>query len=279
MREWVQFAQRPEVQGRVVFLEDYDLALAQRLVQGVDLWLNTPRRPWEACGTSGMKTLVNGGLNVSTLDGWWAEGYDAACGWAIDGHGGDPEDAACLYRLLESEIAPCFYERDDHGVPRRWVERMRASMSRLTPAFSSNRMLLGYVDGFYLQAARALRKRRQGSLLAWSEAVASHWHEARLGDVDVTLDAAEWRFHAQAYLGGLNVEWVKVELYAEEVDGFPRQSIPMTQGDPIRGAIGGYVFTASLPATRPSCHYTVRLRPWHEDAFLPAELPLVTWQR
>ncbi|SFW24763.1 starch phosphorylase [Luteibacter sp. UNCMF366Tsu5.1] len=279
VRAWVEFTQRPDVQGRAVFLEDYDLALAQRLVQGVDVWLNTPRRPWEACGTSGMKTLVNGGLNVSTLDGWWAEAYDPACGWAIDGHGGDPEDADCLYRLLQDEIAPCFYERNDRGVPQRWVERMRASMSRLTPAFSSNRMLLDYVDGFYLPAVRALRKRHQGELLAWSDAVSSHWHEVRLGDVDVTLDDAHWRFHAQAYLGGLNVEWVKVELYAEERDGFPRQSIPMSQGDAISGAIGGYVFTVSLPATRPASDYTVRLRPWHEDAFLPAELPLVTWQR
>lgn len=280
VQAWVTFAQRPEVAGRVVFLEDYDLALAQRLVQGVDAWLNTPRRPWEACGTSGMKTLVNGGLNVSTLDGWWAEAYDDACGWAIDGKGTDAGDAESLYRLLENEIVPCFYERDAHGVPTRWVRRMRASMSRLAPRFSSNRMLLDYLQGFYLPAVRTLQRReQQHELPSWALQVSQHWHEARLGDVEVVLDDHTWRFRAQAYLGGLQLDWVRAELYADERDGMPRQCVPMQAGAPISGAIHGYEFEAALPATRPAADYTVRLRPWHEDVFLPAELPLVLWQR
>ncbi|NID14624.1 alpha-glucan family phosphorylase [Luteibacter yeojuensis] len=280
VQAWVAFARRPEVAGRVVFLEDYDLALAQRLVQGVDVWLNTPRRPWEACGTSGMKTLVNGGLNVSTLDGWWAEAYDDACGWAIAGPGGDAEDAESLYGLLENEIVPCFYERDAHGVPAGWVRRMRASMSRLAPRFSSNRMLLDYLEDFYLPATRGLRRRAQRHELAsWAGQVSAHWHEARLGDVEVVLDGHAWRFRAQAYLGGVQLGWVRAELYADERDGMPRQCVPMQGGAPISGAIHGYEFEATLPAIRPASDYTVRLRPWHDDAFLPAELPLVIWQR
>lgn len=285
VRAWVEFTQRPELRGRVVFLEDYDLALAQQLVQGVDVWINTPRRPWEACGTSGMKALVNGGLNLSALDGWWAEAYDPACGWAIDGHGGDDEDAQCLYRLLEEEVVPCFYERDAQDIPRRWIERMRASMARLAPQFSSNRMLLDYLDRFYVPATRAF-VRRQGQearlgrdLTAWSAAVSAHWHEVRFGEVDIRREGDQWRFHVHVYLGDVQLEWVRVELYAEAGGGLPAACIPMHGGEPIVGAIGGHAFSALAPATRAADRYTARVRPWHEDAFLPAELPLVLWQR
>ncbi|UPG83858.1 alpha-glucan family phosphorylase [Luteibacter aegosomatis] len=280
VQAWVAFTRRPDVLGRAVFLEDYDLALAQRLVQGVDVWLNTPRTPWEACGTSGMKTLANGGLNVSTLDGWWAEAYDAACGWAIPAAGNDTEDASTLYRLLEDEVVPCFYERNAHGLPTHWVQRMRASMSRLAPHFSSNRMLLGYLEDFYLPAARALRRRSEHeSLAVWARDVSSHWHEVRLDDVDVVLDGDAWRFRAHVYLGGMRREWVRAELYADERHGMPRQCVPMQVGSPIGGSTGGYEFVAMLPAIRPADDYTVRVRPWHDDAFLPAELPRIVWQR
>ncbi|WP_448097701.1 alpha-glucan family phosphorylase [Luteibacter yeojuensis] len=283
VRAWLEFARRPGLASRVVFLEDYDLAVAQHLVQGVDAWINTPRPPWEACGTSGMKTLVNGGLNVSTLDGWWAEAYDAASGWAIDGGGGDAEDAHELYRLLEEEIVPSFYERDVHDIPRRWVARMRASMTRLAPGFSSNRMLLAYLDDFYRPATRALRKRKKTdsapSLAQWSDTVASHWHEVRFGDVDITLDGEQWRFRAHVYLGDLPLAWVRAELYAEEGEGLPMQCIPMREGASVSGVIGGYEFSASVPASYAPGRYTVRVRPWHDDAFLPAELPFVAWQR
>src|SRR5690606_22191746 len=126
-------------------LADYDMLLAERLVEGADLWINTPKRPWEASGTSGMKALVNGGLNVSVLDGWWAEAYSPKVGWAIgDGeeHRDDPAwdrlDAEALYSVLENEIVPEFYNRDDKGIPQAWVERIRNSMALLTPEFSAN---------------------------------------------------------------------------------------------------------------------------------------------
>ena len=141
------------------------MTLAQELVQGVDVWINTPRRPWEACGTSGMKVLVNGGLNLSELDGWWAEAYSAEVGWALgDGceHAEpdwDAREAEALYAILENDIIPLFYARDAHGIPRAWVARIRASMARLAPHFSSNRMLCEYIECVYVPAAAAFRRR------------------------------------------------------------------------------------------------------------------------
>src|ERR1019366_1863527 len=160
IRQWIDFARRPEVRSRVVFLSDYDLLMAEHLVQGADVWVNTPRRPWEASGTSGMKVLVNGGLNLSELDGWWAEAYSPAVGWAVgDGqeHGDDPSwdaaEAEALYGLLEREVIPEFYTRNEKGIPAGWVAKMRESMARLTPAFSTNRVVRQYTEEHYLVAA------------------------------------------------------------------------------------------------------------------------------
>ena len=151
IQQWMQFISRPEVRPHVVFLSDYDMLLTERLVQGVDLWLNTPRRPWEACGTSGMKVLVNGGLNLSELDGWWAEAYTPEVGWALgDGREHDNDtawdavEAGQLYDLLEQQVVPEFYRRDENGIPTAWVARMRESMARLTPRFSANRAVREY---------------------------------------------------------------------------------------------------------------------------------------
>ena len=149
----------------VIFLVDYDMDIAEHLVHGVDVWINTPRRPWEASGTSGMKVLVNGGLNLSELDGWWAEAYAPEVGWALgDGleHDSDPAwdaaEAERLYDLLENEIIPEFYDRDEQGIPRRWIARVRESMARLAPEFSTNRMMEDYLDRYYLPGAAAYRR-------------------------------------------------------------------------------------------------------------------------
>jgi len=174
IRQWIQFVKRPEVRGRVVFVADYDMMVAEHLVQGVDVWLNTPRRPWEASGTSGMKVLVNGGLNLSELDGWWAEAYVPEVGWAIgDGkeHGDDPAwdaaEAELLYELLEHQVIPAFYTRNEKGIPTGWVARMRESMARLTPRFSANRTVREYTETYYVPAAAAYRKREaNGGALA-----------------------------------------------------------------------------------------------------------------
>ncbi|MES4785971.1 MAG: DUF3417 domain-containing protein, partial [Nitrospiraceae bacterium] len=165
VQEFVRFARSPRVRKHVIFLHDYDVTLAQHLVQGVDVWLNTPRRPWEACGTSGMKVLGNGGLNLSELDGWWAEAYSPEVGWALGDSQEHPEpewdgiEAGQLYDLLEHQIIPEFYQRDRRGIPTRWVARIRASMAHLTARFSSNRMLREYVETIYLPAAEKVRRR------------------------------------------------------------------------------------------------------------------------
>jgi starch phosphorylase len=149
------------------FLSDYDMQLTERLVQGVDVWLNTPRRPWEACGTSGMKVLVNGGINLSELDGWWAEAYVPDLGWALgDGqeHGSDPSwdaaEAEALYERLEREVIPEFYTRNEKGIPTAWVARMRESMARLTPRFSADRTVREYTDNI-------ISRRRTPANRAW----------------------------------------------------------------------------------------------------------------
>ena len=166
IREWIQFIRQPETRSHIIFLCDYDMLLTEHLVQGVDVWINTPRRPWEASGTSGMKVLVNGGINLSELDGWWAEAYAPEVGWALgDGqeHGDDPAwdavEAEALYELLEREVIPEFYTRDDQGIPTAWVRRMRESMARLTPRFSASRAVCEYTEERYLPAAAAYRQR------------------------------------------------------------------------------------------------------------------------
>jgi glycogen phosphorylase len=150
----------------VIFLADYDMHLTEQLVQGVDVWLNTLRRPWEACGTNGMKVLVNGGLNLWELDGWWAEAYRPEVGWVLgDGqeHGDDPAwdaiDAERLDDLLEQEVIPEFYARDEYGIPTAWVKRIRESVARLTPRFSTTRSVSEYTERHYIPAAAAYRQR------------------------------------------------------------------------------------------------------------------------
>ncbi|MEJ1968721.1 MAG: alpha-glucan family phosphorylase [Rhizomicrobium sp.] len=187
IQQWVAFAQQPAYRRRLVFIEDYDIDLAQELVQGVDVWINTPRRPWEACGTSGMKVLVNGGLNCSIRDGWWDEAFEPDVGWSIgDGLGGrvsevDARDAASLYEILESKVVPEFYDRDAEGVPRAWLQRIRNSMLKLTPVFGTARMMRDYVEMLYLPLARAMKVRPKDNFAAardmnrWSRTLHSHW--------------------------------------------------------------------------------------------------------
>ena len=155
VQELFRFKDAPHVAERVVYLHEYDLGMGARLVRGCDLWLNLPRPPLEASGTSGMKAAINGGLNLSSLDGWWAEAYDGTNGWAISGevdpdHGAqDARDADALYRLLEQDVVPAFYDRDADGLPRSWLARIRASIRTLAPAFCATRMLDDYLARIY----------------------------------------------------------------------------------------------------------------------------------
>ena len=288
IRQWVEFAHRPEVRSRVVFLSDYDLLMAEHLVQGVDVWVNTPRRPWEASGTSGMKVLVNGGLNLSELDGWWAEAYSPEVGWAIgDGreHGDDPSwdatEAETLYALLEREVIPEFYARDERGIPHRWVARMRASMARLTPTFSANRVVRQYTDERYLSAAAAFRRRHEGllgaDLVAWQADLAKHWSSLRFGSATVQQHGEEYLFQVQVFFNEMNSEAVRVELYSEgEKDARPITQT-MNRGERLVGAASGFTYTAIIPTNRPAADYTPRLVPQHVAGLVPLEAPFILW--
>ena len=190
--------ERPDVRPHVVFVPDYDILVAEHLTQGVDVWINNPRRPWEASGTSGMKVLVNGGLNLSELDGWWAEAYEPGLGWAIgDGqeHGSDPEwdrhEAEQVYDLLENEIVPSFYQRNEHGVPEPWIGMVRSSMAKLTPRFSTNRMVREYVEAYYRPLAEEYEARVAcdgavgAEVFAWCHNLTSFWNTVHIGEPHV----------------------------------------------------------------------------------------------
>jgi starch phosphorylase len=291
VREWAHFLRRPDVQGHVVYISDYDMLVAEQLVQGVDVWLNTPRRPWEASGTSGMKVLVNGGLNLSELDGWWAEAYSPEVGWALgDGkeHDDDPAwdgvEAEALYTLLEREVVPAFYARDANGIATAWVARMRESMARLTPQFSTNRVVREYTERYYLPAAAAYQRRAAdrgaigASLVQWQATLAQRWNSAHLGDVRVDTVDGQHRFQAHVYLGELDPAAVCVELYADAPDGTLPVRHTMELQQPLTGAANGFLYSAHVPASRPASDYTTRLVPHHSEARIPLEAQQILWQ-
>jgi starch phosphorylase len=292
VKAWIEFIRRHAAAGHVVFLADYDMLLAEQLVQGVDVWINTPRRPWEASGTSGMKVLVNGGLNLSELDGWWAEAYDPGVGWALgDGreHGDDPAwdaaEAVALYDLLEQQVVPEFYRRTDAGVSTDWVARMRQSMATLTPRFSANRTVREYTERYYLPLAARYHERvaNRGvagvALLEWRRALAEHWAEVRFGETHVDREDGMYRYHLHVQLGGLPANAVLVELYADGQDGQAAQRLPMTRAGRVEGSANGYVFTALVPAARPLSDWTPRVIPDHPGAAVPLEAAQILWSR
>jgi len=291
IRQWTRFISRPEVRRRVVFLSDYDMLLTERLVQGVDLWLNTPRRPWEACGTSGMKVLANGGLNLSELDGWWAEAYTPEVGWALgDGkeHDDDPAwdalEAEQLYTLLEQEVIPEFYRRDKNGVAVGWVARMRESMARLTPHFSANRAVHEYTCNFYIPAASAYLERaaetgKMGAeLVEWRNALEKKWANLRFGEFNVETNGEYHNFHIQVYLNGIDPEYVRVELHATAIDDGDPVRLEMIRGRQLVGAENGYEYHVKAPAARASGDYTARVIPNMKGASVPLESAKILWQ-
>jgi glycogen phosphorylase len=292
IQEWTRFIRRPETRRHAIFLSDYDMLLTEHLVQGVDVWINTPRRPWEACGTSGMKVLVNGGINLSELDGWWAEAYTPGVGWALgDGqeHGDDPSwdaaEAQALYDLLEREVIPEFYSRDENGIPRAWVARMRESMAQLTPRFSANRTVREYTEQHYLPAAAAYRARAADNsavgrqVVGWQDALEQKWAMLHFGEVKVETVEEQHVFEVQAYLGDVDPDSVRVELYADGVngDGPVRQEMKCVRQ--LVGAARGYAYSARVDATRPPTDYTARAIPCCAGVAVPLEAARILWQR
>lgn len=308
IRRIVHFSRTEAIRGKIVFLEDYDLIMARYLVQGVDVWLNNPRRPNEASGTSGMKVVPNGGLNFSILDGWWAEGYDPHVGWEI-GRGEEYEDysyqdhveAQDIYETLERDIAPLFYDRgpqrraSDANVPSGWVAKMKASMKKLAPQFSTIRMVQDYATKFYVTAAR--REDHIGQdlfkiakeLVAWKGRLREHWSDVKVRSVEAEGDklatGAKGFVRTVVQLGtSIQPTDVSVQLYAGPVDAdrnlIETEATPLTLEGPVTGAEEGvYTFTGSLPSHQSGQHgYTVRVLPAHNDAVLPQELPLIAWE-
>jgi starch phosphorylase len=292
IKQWVQFIRHTAARQHVIFLSDYDMLLTEHLVQGADLWVNTPRRPWEASGTSGMKVLVNGGINLSELDGWWAEAYTPAVGWALgDGqeHGEDPAqdalEAAALYELLEREVVPEFYARDEQGIPLAWVARMRESMAQLTARFSANRVVREYAEKYYIPAARAYRARAADNgaaaarIVAWQRELAQGWRGLRFGEVRARTEQGQHVFEAEVHLDGLDPDALRIEIYAEGIAADAPVRQEMQRLPQQLRATSAHVYRARLPADRPIDDFTARIVPHYAGAVTPLEAPYILWQR
>jgi starch phosphorylase len=292
IREWTQFIRRDNANFPVVFLADYDMLLAERLVQGIDVWINTPRRPWEASGTSGMKVLVNGGINLSELDGWWAEAYRPEVGWALgDGqeHGDDPEwdaaEAGLLYERLEQEVIPEFYARNDKGIPVAWVARIRESMAKLTPRFAASRTVKEYTEEHYVPAANAYRARaaNQGAVgkqvVDWQKSLEQKWAGLHFGEVKVATQGEQHVFEVGVFLPDLDPKSVRVELYADGINGGDAVRQEMKSIRQLDGAPDGYIYNATVSASRPSADYTARVIPHYDGVAIPLENARILWQR
>jgi len=292
IKQWNDFIERPEVRGHVVFLSDYDMQMAQELVKGMDLWINTPRRPWEACGTSGMKVLANGGLNISELDGWWAEAYTPKIGWAIGDGREHGEDAAwdtseveSLYTLLEQQVVPEFYERDAQGLPSKWLERVRESMATLTPQFSAGRAIREYTNDHYLPAVTgyAARVANDGKLgaevLQWQRSIGERWNTLRFGNVIAETKDGQHRFQIAVVRGDFDPAQFRVEFYADPTGESGAKPEILAACNSSAEPSGTIVYSACCSAKRPATDYTARLIPSHVGASVPLEAGQILWQR
>ncbi len=297
IKQLAHFARDPQMRDSVVFIENYDMNVARHMVQGVDVWLNTPRRPLEASGTSGMKGAANGVLNLSIPDGWWAEGYDAEVGWCI-GAGEtyeDPEyqdsvEANALYDLLERYVVQLYYQRDGGGLPAGWIAKMKAAMKRLAPVFNTNRMVSEYAERFYIPAAIRSRsltggdRQRVKDLVSWRREVVKHWPEVKVEKVEQKNEnhlhvGSRIPVRVKVKLGALKPDQVSVELYhglvnvEREVGEGVVTPLQVKEGDN-----GSWWYEGVLPCRDSGLYgYAVRVRPFHADALVPNEMTLITW--
>ncbi len=303
IRDLVKIAAEKGPLNRIVFLEDYDIEIGRRLVQGCDIWLNTPRRGMEASGTSGMKAAMNGGINVSILDGWWDEAFENRVGFAIGAGESYPDDdmsdaieSQALYDLFERRILPEFYDRDQSGIPRKWIARMKACIRELTPEFSTNRMVADYARQYYGDAHNNGSRLRtngleQGRALAQQiRRYQQHWHEVHVLRIDAPVGPAvpvrsSIPVHATVQLGELRPEEVSVEMYYGEVtsmgDLINGRPLPMTlNADADRTAEGAWTFTGEIEASGAGrCGFTVRVMP-RDDRLVGTLVPgLIAWHK
>lgn len=298
IQQMVRFADDPEVRHRIVFLPNYDIAMAQPLYPGCDVWLNNPLRPYEACGTSGMKAALNGGLNLSILDGWWDEWYDGNNGWAIPSADGvdDPDhrddlEATALYDLIEKEVAPRFYDLDGAGLPIRWIEMVRHTLKSLGPKVLSTRMVREYVERLYVPAAESARA-LNGSydnarhLAEWKGRVRGGWdsvsvdHVESSGVADSPEIGGEMKIRVFASLGALEPGDVTVEVVHGRVKGEDELrdpvSIPLSLAESYEGGRHRFDGAVSLDRSGPF-GYTVRILPANDHLANDAELGLVSY--
>ncbi|GGZ32147.1 alpha-1,4 glucan phosphorylase [Streptomyces inusitatus] len=299
VQELVRFADDPRVRHRIVFLPDYGMGMAQKLYPGCDVWLNNPLRPLEACGTSGMKSALNGGLNLSVLDGWWDEWYEPDYGWAIPTADGsataetrrDELEAAALYELIENRVAPRFYERGPQGLPHRWIEMVRHTLATLAPKVLAGRMVREYVERLYAPAARAHRSldpETAREVASWKSRVRAAWPQVAVDHVE-TLEqppadgtaelGATLALRARVALGELHPDDVEVQAVAGRVDG--HDIIAEAHTSPLKESGGPdldghrlFEGTLSLDRTGPF-GYTVRVLPTHPLLATSADLGLV----
>ncbi|MBL7214527.1 MAG: alpha-glucan family phosphorylase [Phycisphaerae bacterium] len=314
VRQLVHFAsENPEIRRRMVFLEDYDIDIARYLVQGVDVWLNNPRRPMEASGTSGMKAAINGVLNMSTLDGWWCEGYIPDGGWII-GAGEEYDDLSyqdqvesqAIYNLLEQEVVPLYFNRAKDRLPRRWIRRMKNTVKWCAPRFNTNRMVAEYTRKFYHLAdtkweeLTANEMERVKALSAWKNTTRQAWPDLEILDVEVQnvqgeafeqwqTDQPELRvgselqIKAQIHLGRLNPEDVSVQMYHGKVDSSGKieggQAAEMKYVEDSVNADRAATFNGTIPCRVSGQHgFALRILPRHPDLVEPYEQGMILWE-
>jgi glycogen phosphorylase len=299
IQQLVRFADDPLVRHRIVFLPDYDIGMARSLYHGCDVWLNNPLRPLEACGTSGMKSALNGGLNLSIRDGWWDEMFDGANGWAIpsapDGTEPDVRDAQealALYDLIENQVRGRFYDTDLDGLPRRWIEMVRHTLRSLGPQVLASRMVRDYVRQLYMPAAESSRRMAVDGytgakqLAEWLSGVKANWPQVRVAHVETigVGNAPELgqslELHAVVSLGELRPDEVRVQAVFGRVDDDDElrdaEHAELTYAGPVDGSPGDFRFDGAVPMHRRGPFgYTVRVLPRHEEFASEAELALV----
>jgi starch phosphorylase len=296
--EIVHVSRRPEFRRRIVFIEDYDINVARYLVQGVDVWVNNPRRPLEASGTSGMKVCVNGGVNMSVLDGWWVEGYAGDNGWAI-GAGEEYTDltyqddieSRAIYDLLEQEIVPLYYNRSGDGLPRGWLKVMKRAMMTVNPVFNTSRMVQEYMEKSYVPAAERFDKLTGGNLkkaallAQWRRGVTQNWPQVRVENVEATGADPMHVGHnlqvkARVNLGSLTPDDVQVQLFHGMLDNLGEIPQPSTVPMSHNGAHDGssWAYSGTIPCRASGQHgYAVRVLPRNPDLANPFETGLITW--
>lgn len=298
IKEIVHFSRDKEVKRRLLFLEDYDMNVARWMVGGVDVWLNTPRRFLEACGTSGMKVAFNGGINLSILDGWWDEAYQADAGWAIgkgevysDIQYQDEVESAALYDLLEKELIPSFYDRDQEGLPRAWLARMKSSISKICPVFNINRMVREYALKMYFPAGKQYSEfledecSKAKGLSVWKERIHSVWHNLKIASIETSSKPMvkvgdDMEVRAWVQLGDLAPKDVSVQIYYGKTDSTgdikKGEIAPMTLVEERRGS--AILFTGTIRYLRSGKHgFTVRILPYHPDQNSPFETGHILW--